>query len=101
MAAPTADITAIKSMSGVAAYPGAAIVDTAATVVDNGWFPIGAPALTTGAGGVVPGLAAAIELNGRFIVRPGGGISMNVVGSLVGQTFTHGFRWYEVQLNLV
>jgi len=101
MTAPTADITAIKSMSGVATYPGLAVVDTGATVVDDGWFPIGAPGLGTGAGGVTPGMSVVIPIEGRFIVRPGGGISMNCVGSLVGQTFTHGFRWYEVQLNLI
>ena len=38
MVAPTADITAIRSMNGKSAYAGAAIVDTGASVLDSGWF---------------------------------------------------------------
>lgn len=100
MAAPTADITAIKSMSGVAAYAGAAIVDTAATVLDSGWFPVDTSGSKVGnTSTVTPGTSVAIPIEGRLIVPPGGGISTQVVGSLTGQTFTTGFSWYEVLLD--
>lgn len=96
MTAPTADITAIKSMSGLAtAYGGGAIVDTGATVVDNGWFPIGANANVTHGVGVTPGHAVSIPVEGRFIIPPTAAISVTVVASIVGLTFTHGFSWYE------
>ena len=100
MAAPTADITAIKSMSGVAAYAGSAIVDTGATVLDSGWFPVDSIGSKVGnTSTVTPGTAVAIPIEGRLIVPPGGGISTTVVASLTGQTFTMGFAWYEVQLD--
>lgn len=96
--APTADITAIKSMNG-GTYAGSAIVDTGATVTDNGWFPlVGAPIGNPGT--VTPGTAAVAEIAGRIIVPPTGAFSINVVASLVGDTFTHGFSWYEVLLDL-
>jgi hypothetical protein len=99
MTAPTADITAIKSMSGLTAYTGAAIVDTGASVLDSGWFPIGSGHVGN-PGGVTPGTAIVAEVAGRLIVPPGGGISINVVASLVGWTFTHGFSWYEIELDV-
>lgn len=95
MVAPTADITAIKSMNGTAAYAGAAIVDTGATVLDSGWFPIGQGEVGN-PGTVTPGGVIVAEIGGRLIVPPGGGISINVVASVAGSTFTHGFSWYEV-----
>lgn len=99
MTAPTADITAIKSMSGLATtYGGGAIVDTGATVVDNGWFPVSNGANVIHGVGVTPNHTAAIPVEGRFIVPPTAAISMNVVASIVGLTFTHGFSWYEIEL---
>jgi hypothetical protein len=99
MTAPTADITAIKSYSAKSAYGGAAIVDTGATVVDNGWFILSNSGNTIGnPGGVTPGTALNFPLNGKFIIPPTGGFSIQVVSSLVGYTFTHGIGWYELQL---
>jgi len=96
--APTADITAIKGMSGNT-YAGNAVVDTGATVTDDGWFPlVGSP--IGNPGGVTPGTVAVAEIAGRIIIPPTGGFSINVVASLVGDTFTHGFSWYETQLSL-
>lgn len=98
MTAPTADITAINSMSGLAtAYSGGAIVDTGATVVANGWFPlVGSP--IGNPGGVTPGTSAVAEIAGRIIIPPTAAMSLQVVASLVGDTFTTGFSWYEVAL---
>jgi hypothetical protein len=98
MTAPTADITAIKSMSGLAtAYSGGAIADTGATVVDNGWFPlVGSP--IGNPGGVTPGTSAVAEIAGRIVIPPTAAMSIQVVASLVGDTFTTGFSWFEVVL---
>jgi hypothetical protein len=99
MAAPTADITAIKNMNGYhSSYGGKAIVDTAATVLDNGWFPLDSVGSKVGnPGGVTPGTAIAIPIEGRLEIPPTAGFSINIVASLVTWTFTHGFSWYEVQ----
>jgi len=100
MTAPTADITAIKGYAG-GTYEGDAIVDTGATVVDNGWFimdtagsKVGNPGTTT------PGTAIVCDTDGRFLVPSGGGFSVNVVASLVGDTFTHMISWYEIPSNV-
>lgn len=95
MTAPTADITAIKSYSGLT-YGGAAIVDTGATVVDDGWFILSTFGVVGNPGTVTPGNALVHDTDGRFIIPPGGGFSINVVASLVGDTFTHLISWYEI-----
>jgi hypothetical protein len=97
MTAPTADITAIKSMSGRSSYSGNARVDTAATVVDDGWFPLNTGTLT---GGVTtaPSGTQVVALEGRIIIPPSAGFSINVVGTITGLTFTHGLSWYELYL---
>jgi hypothetical protein len=98
MAAPTADITAINSMNGGAAYSGAAIIDVGATVLDNGWFPLNSGTLT---GGVTsaPSGAQVVDVDGRLIVPPHGGFSIQVVSTIVGLTFTTGCSWFEVELD--
>lgn len=100
MTAPTADITAIKSMSGLAtAYSGGVIVDTGATVTDNGWFPVDTTGSKVGnSGTTTPGASVAIPIEGRFVIPPTAGISISVVASTVGNTFTSGFSWYELEL---
>jgi len=97
--APTADITAIKSMSGSGTYGGNATVDTGDTVIDDGWFPLVDGTLGN-PGGVTPGGAAIVALGGRIVVPPTGAFSINAVASLVTWTFTHGFSWYEQQLDM-
>jgi len=94
---PTADITAIRSMSGKPSYDGGAIVDTGATVVDDGWFPIGNWADTEPTG-VLPGGIMEFKAEGRFVVPPTAAISITVVSSAAATTYTHGFAWYEIAL---
>lgn len=95
MTAPTADITAIKGYSG-RTYAGGAIVDTGATVVDDGWFILSTAGVVGNPGTVTPGNSLVFDTGGRFIVPPGGGFSINVVASLVGDTFTHMISWWEI-----
>lgn len=99
MSAVTADITAIKNTRGIANYGGNARLDTGATVTDDGWFPWGASSEAEEAG-VLPGGIICAPIGGKMIVPPTAGVSMHVVSGLVGDTFTHGFHWYEVQLDL-
>lgn len=99
MTKPTADITTINSMSGFAtAYAGGAVVDTGATVTDNGWFPVSNNANVIHGVGVTPNHALSVPAEGRFIIPPTAGFSINVVASITGLTFTHGFSWYELEL---
>lgn len=81
-------------------YNGQGVVGVAETVVDNGWFPWGRGQQIEN-GGVLPGSHADVEVAGRLIVPPSGGISVQVVAGLVGDTFTSGLSWYEVQLELL
>ena len=100
MAAPTADITAMNNWNGWrSSYGGKAIADTGATVLNNGWFPLDSVGSKVGnPGGVTPGTAIAIDVQGRFVIPPTAGFSINVVASLVTWTFTHGISWVELQL---
>lgn len=95
-AAPTTGSFTVRGNTGQA-YGGAVIAAAATTVVDSGWFPM-TNAIQKGAGGVVPFGAQIAEVNGRLIVPPGASLNLHVVSSLVGQTFTQGASWYEVQL---
>lgn len=79
-------------------YTGQGVVGVAETVVNNGWYPWG-----SGQGiavAAVPGSHADVEVGGRLIVPPQGGISLHVVASVTGDTYTSGLSWYEVQLDL-
>ncbi len=80
-------------------YGGLAIVGVAETVVNNGWYPWGRGQAIE-AGGVLPGSHDSVDVAGRLIVPPQGGISVQVVASLVGCTFTTGLSWWEMQLAL-
>lgn len=97
MVAPTADITAIKSYSGLT-YAGSAIVDTGATVLDSGWFILSTTGVVGNTSTVTPGNALVHDTDGRFLVAPGAGFSINVVASVTGATFTHMISWWEIPL---
>lgn len=94
LASPTNDITARSSGRGdlVATK---SIADTAMTVVDDGWFPAGNWSDVEPTG-VLPGAIMEYKFDGSVCVPPGKGISGQVVSSVVGNTFTMGFSWFEV-----
>ena len=96
MTAPTGNnITVRNSTRGKAAGGSSSVLDTAEAVTDDGWFPWG-PILQVEATGVLPGGILDAEINGRIMVPPGAGLSVQVVGAVVGNTFTHGILWFEV-----
>lgn len=100
LASPTNDITARGSMVCKANYGGRAIVDTAMTVTDNGWFPWSDMILQVESVGVLPGGTLQANVDGAIVVPPQCGVSTQVVGSVVGNTFTSGFTWAEEQLDI-
>lgn len=100
MTAPTADITAIKSMSGKVGYGGSARFDAGATVVDDGWFPV-SDSMKNEERQTQGGSQIVAPIEGRLIVTPQHGLSIHVVGNDTNLTFRVGVAWYEVQLDLV
>ncbi len=99
MTAPTADITAIKSLRGDTGYGGSARFDVGATVVNDGWFPVSDSILaedrqTSG------GSQKVVPIEGRFVIQPQHGLSIHVIGNDTNLTFRVGVAWFEVQLDL-
>lgn len=97
MGAITNDITVRNSMNGKDAGGSNTYFDNGATVTDDGWFPWGLSDHTVTV--TVPGGVVIAPVNGRIIVPPTGGISMQVVGGTTSVTITAGFRWYEVPVS--
>ena len=72
-------------------------VEVDGAVVNDGWFPCG----NWGEGeevGVLPGAAIEWECDGRIIVRPKAALSLHVVSSTTGETYTVGASWWRVQV---
>ena len=104
MTKPTADITrAVTNLVGMSGlyYSGMAVVDVEATVADNGWYPVSS-SVSYELTGVLPGAGIVANIEGRLIVPPQGGISIQVVSSDADEsTPVVGLSWYEEKLNLV
>lgn len=96
MVKPTSDITP-KSMSGKPSYGGAAVVDSGATVVSDGWFPIDKSFVTSGVG-TTPIGGVSWDTQGRFLIPPSAGFSIKAFGNITGLTFYHVIAWWEVQV---
>ena len=98
MTKPTNDITSLRG-TGDGREPdnGMVVVDAGASVLDNGWFPCGNFS-TVEPTGVLPGASMEWEARGRLIVPPGHGLSVQVVSSVTGNTFTSGMSWWRMQL---
>jgi hypothetical protein len=92
----TNDITVRNSTNGKTAGGSSTFFDNGATVDDDGWFPWPDVIGQAEAAGVLPGAAVLANVNGRIMIPPTGGMSMQVVSSVVGNTFTAGFHWFEV-----
>jgi len=97
MAAVTDDITVRNNLYGGGAGGSQTSFDNGASVVDNGWFPWGVSDHTVTV--TTPGGVVIAPVNGRIIVPPTGGISVQCVANTTGVTITAGFRWYEVPIN--
>lgn len=92
----------IQSFSGKGAYGGAAILRSAATVVNDGWYP------HQTLGSMAPVAAGAnfkvneVFVRGLYIVPPGGSFSFAAVKAAAAaalQQFAF-IRWHEAQLSL-
>ena len=99
MAAVATDISVIDSYRGISTYGGNARLDNGATVNDDGWHPWG-DSVSIETASTVAGAQIDMHPEGRIVIPPSAGISAHVVASLVGDTFTIGFSWFEVQLDL-
>lgn len=97
--APVADITAIRSLRGDSGYSGNARFDVGATVVDEGWFPIGNSETaeerqTTG------GSQISIPVKGMYVVQPQHAFSIHCTSNDTNITVRVGVTWFEVVLDL-
>ncbi len=98
MAKPTNDITALRGTGdGREADNSMVVVDVAATVLNDGWFPCGREGSISETASTPQGIAE-WECRGRLIVPPRHGISVQVVASLAADTFTSGLSWWRTQL---
>lgn len=77
---------------------GQIVTGAGTTVIDNGWFPWGANYI--GPNAAAPGGGFDAQVTGRLIVPPGCSLCVQVVASIVGDTFTEGASWYLKQLDL-
>jgi len=96
MTAPTNDMATRNSLSGLVAGT-EGIFDSAATVVDDGWFPWGESNYSITAS--VPGSLVQAEVGGRIIVPPTAGISIQSVAQTAVITVQFGLTWYSVPVS--
>jgi hypothetical protein len=96
MTAPAGNnITVRNSLSGLAAGT-EGVMDTAEAVTDNGWFPWGESGKTATV--TTPGGSINAPVNGRIILPPTAGISVQVVSITTSSTFTVGLHWFSVPI---
>lgn len=93
--------TSVKSLSGRAAYGGAAIVRAGATVINDGWFPHsteGAQMAAAAAG--ANWKVNAIRCKGLYLVPPGGAFNVQAVKAAAAAAAQQFFfiRYHEVQI---
>ena len=95
-AALVADVTPVnlKPLSGT--YAGAAIVDNAGTVVDNGWFPICTSANNPLAS--TPGAGIWTPVHGMLVIPPGGSCGFHCMASTTAVTIQLAVQWAEIVL---
>lgn len=96
MTAPTNDMSTRNSCSGLTSGS-EGIWDSAATVVDNGWFPWGESNYSVTA--TVPGTVATAEVDGRIIIPPTAGLSVSCVGQTAVITVKPAIHWFSVPVN--
>ena len=80
-------------------YNGLAVANLALACVDNGWYPWGY-STSHPAAGTLPGAAISVDVKGRLIIPPQGGLSLTVVASTNGATFCTGLSWWEETVHL-
>lgn len=78
-------------------YNGLSVFDIADTCIDQGWYPWG-NSVDYELTGVLPGSALDVRVEGRLIVPPSAGISLQVVATVNDNTCCCGLSWYEVPL---
>ena len=93
MTAPTNDITARNSNSGLAAGT-EGIYDRSAAVNNNGWHPWGVSQTSVTA--TVPGSQADAQVNGKIIIPPTAALSVSCVGQTAVITVQISIHYFSV-----
>jgi len=94
MTAPTGNNITIRNSLNGKTVGSEGILDTAEAVTDNGWFPWGVNQTSVTA--TVPGSQAEAQVNGRIIIPPRAGLSVQCVAQTAVVTCTHGIHWFSV-----
>jgi hypothetical protein len=101
-AAPVNSALSVFSQSGrvsTATVAGGNVLTIAgSTVVANGWRAWGNPVSWGSSGAATPGGSTVADVNGRYIVPPGASFCLQVMSSVVGQTFTEGVSFVVAQI---
>lgn len=94
--------TTAQSLSGKGAYGGSAIFRSAATVVNDGWYPHQTLGSMAAAAGGANFKVNEVFVRGLYIVPPGGSFSFAAVkaGAAAALQQFPFIRWHEVQLTL-
>ena len=98
VAKPANDIATLRG-TGDGREPdlGTVRVDVGATVLDDGWFPVGGWGEAEEAG-ILPGGGTEWECDGRLIVEPKASLSLHVSAGSIGEDFTVGASWWRIQV---
>jgi hypothetical protein len=98
VAKPANDITTLRG-TGDGREPdlGTVRVNVGATVLDDGWFPVGGWGEAEEAG-VLPGGGTEWECDGRLIVQPKAALSLHVSAGTINEDFTVGASWWRMHV---
>ncbi len=98
VAKPANDIATLRGTGdGREPNVSAVRVDVGATVLDDGWFPVGGWGEAEEVG-ILPGGGTEWECNGRLIVKPKAALSLHVSAGTTSEDFTVGASWWRMQL---
>jgi hypothetical protein len=95
-AAVTNSITPANMKPASGTYTGSVLLDDTATVVDNGWFPLGPS--TNNSLASTPGAGVWVDVAGLLVIPPGGSVGFHCMASTTAVTVQLMIAWAEVQL---
>lgn len=94
----TSEITP-DCLDGDANYGGNAIVEDAASVDNDVWYPWGESAVVV-AGDAFSGVNLNYDVEGRIVIKPTCALSLAIVGAHATMTAKMGLSWFEVQIDV-
>lgn len=92
--------TVVKSLSGRSVYGGSGTIRSAATVINDTWFPHGTSGQMAAAAAGANFKVNEVQCRGLYLVPPGGGFSIAAVKAAAAAALQQFYfiRWHEVQI---